>query len=239
MEVINGITGLSLIGIGFLVKAFPDLISGYSTMTKEQKANVDIKGFSSFIKKGFIVIGLTIIVGYYFFNWIGLSMIANSIILISVLGGTFILSVKSRKFDRNESNEKYKASYIILGIVVLFVFSLLYYGSRPAEILISKESVLIKGMYGLELSIKDIQKIELIEKIPTITLRTNGFSFGSTNKGYFELEEYGKCRLFLHSNSNPYLIIIEKNGEKTIINHKDKRETKMEFERLKLLTANK
>lgn len=239
MESTNLIIGLFLIGIGFLVKAFPDLIAGYNTMTKEQKANVDIKGLSSFMRNCFIVMGLIIIIGSYFFNWIGLSMISNSIVLISVLSGVIILLIKSRKFNKNESNKKSKAAFVILGIVIVFIVSLLFYGSKPSEILINKETALITGLYGIELPIKNIQEVKLITQLPAIITRSNGFSFGTIKKGYFKLEEYGKCRLFLQSDSDLYLVIVDKNGERTILNHTDKRETETEFENLKVLTTPK
>jgi hypothetical protein len=235
----NLIIGLFLIGIGFLVKAFPDLIAGYNTMPKEQKENVDIKGLSSFMRNCFIAMGLTIIVGSYFFNWIGLSTISNSIVLISVLSGVTILLIKSRKFNKNESNKKSKAPFVILGIAIIFIISLLFYGSRPSKVLINNEAIHITGMYGVELPINDIREVKLITQLPAIITRSNGFSFGTIKKGYFKLEEYEKCRLFLQSDSKPYLIIIEKNGGKTILNHTDESETKTEFERLKLLTTGK
>lgn len=53
-------TGLLLIGLGYLVKKYPDLIAGYNTMPKTQKEKFDIRGYSSLMKKAFIVVGLAI-----------------------------------------------------------------------------------------------------------------------------------------------------------------------------------
>lgn len=239
MENTNSLIGLLLIGVGFLVKAFPDLIAGYNTMTKEQKQNVDIQGLSSFMKNCFIVMGLTIILGSYFFNWIGLSMISNSIVLITVLSGVTILLIKSNKFNKNESNKKSKITFVVLGIATFLLIGMLYYGSRPTEIKINNESVITTGMYGVEIPIKNIKEVQLIAQLPEISKRVNGFSFGSIKKGNFKLNDYGKCKLYLQSDSSPYLIITEKNGERTILNHTDKKETETEFKKLKLLMSNK
>lgn len=59
------ILGLFFMGIGFAVKAFPDLIAGYNTLTKAQKENIDIKGLSTHIRNSLIVMGLLIIIGCY------------------------------------------------------------------------------------------------------------------------------------------------------------------------------
>jgi len=59
---ISIIVGLLLVGLGFLVKRYPELIAGYNTMPKSVKEKFDIEGFSLLMKKAFIIVGLTIIV---------------------------------------------------------------------------------------------------------------------------------------------------------------------------------
>lgn len=229
------ILGLTFIGIGFLVKAVPDLIAGYNTMTKEQKANVDIQGLSTFMRNVLIVIGLVIIAGDFLLRLVEFPLIANLLTFIVPFAGIAFLLVKAQKFDHNKPGSKAKMSYILLGLVVLFVLGLLYFGTTPAKIEINGESIHITGMYGIELPGGDIQEITMREKLPSIIMRTNGFSFGSSNKGSFKLEEYGQCKLFLQSESGPYLVMIKKNGEKIILNRKNKTETEQVFENIKTL----
>ena len=52
--------GLLLIMLGYLVKKHPDMIAGYNTMPKARKEKFDIKGYSSLMKKAFIMVGLAI-----------------------------------------------------------------------------------------------------------------------------------------------------------------------------------
>lgn len=73
-----------MIGCGFLVKKYPNLIAGYNTMSKVEKKNVDIEKLSTFMQNGFIIIGLLVIVGYYFFKLIGIELIANSVMPVSI-----------------------------------------------------------------------------------------------------------------------------------------------------------
>jgi len=235
MTVMSLILGLTFIGIGFLVKAVPDLIAGYNTMSKEQKANVDIQGLSSFMRNVFIVIGLVIIAGNFLSRLFGFPMIASSLNFIIPFVGIPFAIVKAQKFDHNKQGSKAKMVYVVVGFVVLFVTGLLYYGTTPAKIEINGESIHISGMYGIELKGSDIQEITMREKLPSIIIRTNGFSFGSSNKGNFRLEEIGKCKLFLQSESGPYLVMIKKNGEKIILNRKNKIETEQVFENIKTM----
>jgi hypothetical protein len=223
-----------MIGIGFLVKSAPDLIAGYNTMPKDKKKNVDIDGLSTFMRNGLITIGLSIIIGYYLFKWIGFTMIANSMIPIVTLVGVTILVINAQRFDNNK-NKKTKLTYFILGLVILFVIGLITYGLIPSNTIFNNDTIRFSGMYGLKINITEIENVELTNKIPTINLRTNGFSFGAINKGYFNIVKFGKCRLLIHSDIPPFLIILKKNGEKIIINFKDKTETEKIYDMIKTL----
>jgi hypothetical protein len=126
VDILNLVTGIFLIGSGFLVKSEPDLIAGYNTLPKEKKKNVDIEGLSTYMRNGLIIIGLTIIIGYYLFKWIGFTKIANSMILISTLIGVTVLVIITQKFDHNKETNT-KLIYFILGIVILIEIGLISY----------------------------------------------------------------------------------------------------------------
>jgi len=234
MDILNLIVGLFMIGIGFLVKSAPDLIAGYNTMSKDKKKNVDIEGLSTFMRNGLITIGLSIIIGYYLFKWIGFTMIANSMILIVTLVGVTILIVNAQKLDHNKTKET-KLTYFILGLVFLFVIGLITYGFIPSKTIYGNDTIRFSGMYGFEISIDEIENVELTDELPTIKIRTNGFSFGNIKKGYFNLDEFGKSRLLIHSDLAPYLILTKNNGDKIIINFKEKIETEKIYEKIKTL----
>ena len=147
MDILNLIVGLFMIGIGFLVKSNPDLIAGYNNKSKDKKKNVDIEGLSTFMRNGFIVIGLSIIIGYYLFKWIGFTMIANSMILIVTLVGVTILIINAQKFDHNKT-KKTKLTYFILGFVFfVHVFALFYaiglitYGFIPSKTIYGNDTI--------------------------------------------------------------------------------------------------
>jgi len=165
-----------MIGIGFLVKSAPNLIAGYNTIPKDKKKNVDIEGLSTLMRNGLIIIGLTIIIGYYLFKWIGFTTIANSMPLIVILVGVTILVIKAQKFDHNKT-EKTNLTYFILGLVFIFVIGSITYGFIPSKTFYSNDTIRFSGMYGFEISISEIYNVELSDTLPMIKMRTNGFSF--------------------------------------------------------------
>jgi hypothetical protein len=235
MNILNLIVGFFMVGLGFLVKSFPNLIAGYNTMPKDKKKNVDIESLSTFMRNGLIVIGFTIIIGYYFFKWIGFDLIANQIIPIVTLGGVIFMVLKAQKFDHNE-DKKTKMTYIILGLIIAFVIGLISYGFIPSKLIFNNSTIQFTGMYGFEINYSDINDVALVDNIPVIKMRTNGFSFGTVRKGFFNLDKYGKTRLLIHSKNSPYLIISKKSGERTIINFKNKAETEDIYKKIKSIT---
>ena len=229
-----------MIGMGFLVKSTPSLIAGYNTMSDDKKKNVDIVGLSTYMRNSLIIIGLSIIAGYYLFKWIGFAVIADSMILIITLIGVLIMVINAQRFDKNKDKTKRaKLTYIILGLVAVFVIGLFTYGYLPSKAEISGNMIRFSGMYGIEMNVSNIDNVELSEMIPSIKTRTNGFSSGVVKKGFFNLDKFGKTRLLINSNKSPYLILTKNNSDKIIVNFKDKTETEKLFGEIKALIDNK
>ncbi len=95
-DVIILIIGIKLIGIGFLVKAAPEMIAGYNKMPAAKKKNIDVKGLSSFMRNGLIIIGLLTIAGYFGFKSLGYPEIAGYSILLTIMGGSAIVVIGAK-----------------------------------------------------------------------------------------------------------------------------------------------
>lgn len=181
-----------MIGLGFLIKSVPNLIAGYNTMSKEQKKNVDIEGLSTFMRNGLIIIGLAVIVLYYLFKWMGFPVIANLIMPVAITVGVIIMVILAQKFDHNKK-KKTKQTYITLGlifIIFLFVIGWATRGLIPSKVTYNNDMIQFSGEYGFEISIEEIDSVELASTLPTIKIRTNGLSLGPVNKGFFNLDEF-------------------------------------------------
>jgi hypothetical protein len=235
MNLFTLIFGLIMMGLGLLVKAYPDLISGYNTLTREQKQNVDIEGLSAFMRNGFLLMGILIIAGYSLFNWLGFAVIANSVTPVVTLVGLTLMILKAQKFNHN-TDKKTGKTYLILGITGVFVIGLFMYGSMPSKTTFKDASIEFSGIYGFEMNFSEIEKVILVDSLPAIQMRTNGYSFGGVKKGFFRLDQLGKCQLMIQSKNPPYLIILKKNGDPVIINFKDPSETRRIYNKMKAYT---
>lgn len=230
MEIFNIGSGLFMIIIGLLVKRFPGLIAGYNTMSEERKALVDINGLSSWMRTGFVSIGILIIAGSYIFRFLDLDSIANNIMLIATLGGTFIIVIKAQRFDQASIQMKNKIIILVVFLSIFsFIISLLAYGSYPPTFELRDQTLHISGIYGMN---EEIESIEIIEEMSKISKRTNGFEFNETLKGSFQLENDQLVKLFLQSTDAPYILVQTKKSP-IYFNSKTKEETETLYAYLK------
>jgi len=108
--IINIFFGFFFVGLGFLAKAYPDVIAGYNTMPKEKKKNVDIVGLSTLIKRVFIKIGITMIILSLLFKLCHFEdKYSYYLSLFVIVSGTLVIFIKSQKYDGNsKKNNKLK-----------------------------------------------------------------------------------------------------------------------------------
>ncbi|MDD2370439.1 MAG: DUF3784 domain-containing protein [Firmicutes bacterium] len=226
--------GIFLIFMGLSVHVFKwyFLISGYNTMSKEKKANVDTAGLGRLMGIfGYFNGGIFIIMAIL--QGLGLKPSMVPAIVIFVVSTVFLL-IKAQKYDGNiyDKDGKLKKGagkeFIIpamIGVVTLvFVGVLLFFSSQSTKVTVLEEGIEIHGMYGEVYMWKSISSVELIEELPSIELRTNGSALGSNLKGHFRTTEFGSVKLFVDRDKPPF-IYLETDEGITIFNLKNKEET--------------
>jgi hypothetical protein len=224
-----------LVIIGFMVKYRRAywLISGYNTMSKEKKQNVDIEGLANFT--GNFCFALAVLIGVASALLVGGYDIAAGVLFAFLLPLSIFVIIKTQQYDHNSRNADgtmQRKSLLKLGLTIAFLVIvgigagvLLYFSYQPTELLITEEYMQIKGMYGEKIPYTELKEVALIQEIPEITARTNGSSIGERRKGHFRLKDLGAAKLFLVSSQPPY-IYLERNDKKPIIiNFADKEET--------------
>ncbi len=238
---INYIIGISLIVLGLAVHVFKCyfLISGYNTMPKEKKVNVNIKplakliGIYSYINGGvFLFFG--------FLNTLGFTPGIAVPISILVITTVFLL-VKSQKYDGNLFDEHgklregagKKLGFLIAGTVMVLAATgvLLFFSAQPTQITLQQDGIQIHGLYGEFNRWEDIDSVTLQEKLPTIEMRTNGSALGNHLKGHFRTAEYGGIKLFVDT-SVPAFIYMETGDGMLIFNLNTPDATREFFEKI-------
>jgi uncharacterized protein DUF3784 len=221
------IIGAGLVLVGFLVKIFPELIAGYNTMSAKEKAKVDIDGLSSMMRNTLIIMGVLVALSQPLMTLLDLKQYTSGALITIVLFSTFFMVLTAQKFknknDRSPKNNKWIV-YTIIGFAVFgsLLFGSLFYGASKPEIKIVNQQLYVSGIYSVA---TEVESLALVEVLPKILKRTNGYGFGSTFKGNFKLQDYGKAKLYLESLNGPYILVKTKNGTSIFINTKTKSET--------------
>lgn len=121
---------------------------------------------------------------------------------------------------------------ILTGLTLFFAgTALMIYGmSRPNRIELTGDSLVIRGSYGQTVSIDEIQSCEMLEKMPEITLRTNGIGLPNVRIGHFRVSGIGKCRLYINLRYSPFVHVTTASGKHIFFNTKDPEVTAGLFE---------
>jgi hypothetical protein len=229
MVIANLIIGAFFILLGFVVKAYPDAIAGYNTMSAEKKKNVDVDGLSSMARNAMVLMGVLVAVGIPFFRLVKWSVNPVFFIMTVILSTVIGIIILSQQYNHNKRSVIEKISpYIIVAGIVLFAGLKMFKTREPLEISIIDNQITISGTYGLT---EPVNNIELIEAIPEIKRRTGGYSDGVVRKGNFLLEEWGTCKLFLQSQGGPY-IKISTSGNPIILNGNSADDTRKLYQKL-------
>ncbi len=210
--------GLSLVfvAVGFIVteKNAKNLLSGYNTMSEQERQAFDIKSYIPAFRK--------------FHLFLGSSLFAAGTAILILLGegaaGIFMTAYPllayiwfmwiGIKYNRGQRSKWDRIGIAIIGIALIFIMTLLAIGMRDSKIIVTSEEISIEGVYGETISVSEIETICLTDSLPLISLRTNGFSLGKIRKGYFKTVNGEKVKLMLNTESKPFLRIEKKTGEK-------------------------
>jgi len=218
MHMILVLFGLSLVfvAVGYVVteKNAKNLLSGYNTMTEQERQALDLKSYISAFRKFHLFLGISLFV----------AGTAVSILIDDEAAGIFLTAYPllaytwflwiGKKYYKGQSSKQNIIGIAILFIALAFVIVLFTAGLRENKLIFTAEEIRIEGMYGEKLAISEIETICLTDSLPIISHRTNGFSLGKIRKGYFKTVNGEKVKLLLSKESKPFLRIVKKTGEK-------------------------
>lgn len=219
------ILAFTFIALGFAIHKLKwyFLISGYNTMSKERKSNIDTEGLGRIMGiYSYVNGGIYILAGLL--HELGFDLVLIPAVIFTMITSVIVM-VKSQEYDKKEGKSKRQIVGIIITIASLILVVVLLYSSiQPTEVTLLEEGLEIHGMYGDVYTWDSIEEAVLMEELPTIKLRTNGSALGSHLKGNFTTEEMGKVRLHVNRDYQPYINLVT-DSRNVIFNLKDANDT--------------
>jgi hypothetical protein len=128
----------------------------------------------------------------------------------------------------NDSTETQSKKWInpLWAIFILLVAgSVIIPNYAETKIIVGSNEFKIKGVYGLMISYSDIEQVDTVSRVPKVSLRTNGYSFGKTSIGNFKFADGSHAKLYIKKGFPPYIMIKSKGSVPIYINFTDRQKT--------------
>lgn len=139
-------------------------------------------------------------------------------------------------FGKNRKLSLYVFMQIIGIIVAIIVFVVIVKThSEETQVCIEGKELRIEGSYGESFSLDNLSQVNLLDTLPAIKSRTNGYSFSSVKKGYFKTKSGERIKLFIHSSDGPFLKIQRKEDMPIFINYNDSSKTQQVYKDILVL----
>ena len=205
------------------------LISGFNNRSEEEQNILIENGYPQ--KTGNLLImtavGMLILFPLVFTSFLYSIEVQYGFMTVFLLGGFIYVSKYEIPVKRKRS---YWFASIFTVLVIGFISVLFFLGYQLNELVVNEETFEITGLYGDEWKVEDIEKIELLNEMPIVTYKENGFGMPDLSKGYFHVEAYGSSLLFIR-NGGPYLLI-EMKDEIIFINGENSEQTQSWYEQI-------
>lgn len=216
---------LLFIAIGLAISKYRCywLISGYNTASKEEQSRIEIEKVAMHMGRMCYLIALVLFIGGIVTNYTRISIFPVTIlIMLIVFGYLFYL----QRFDHNKKSKAETIVFIVIAFITFSITILTFsYGRETNEVKINDKTIVIDGSFGTTIKKSEIRNIELVDELPKISLKVNGYSDGSSiKKGDFKLENGENVKLYIQGKSGPYIKISTIDDE-IYINYKDKNKT--------------
>src|SRR5690606_5353956 len=227
MIIVSIFLSLIFIVIGFIIteKNAKYLLSGYNTMSEEDRKHFDLTAYLNYFRKFHIFLGISLLITslilYYFVDADYSGIFAD----VYPIAAYLYFIWKGKRFT-NMKDSQNKSSFIfavvIMSTVLISIIAMFTYTLQDNIIEIKEDIVQINGIYGMDIPVIDIKSIELVEELPEITLKINGFALETIEKGLFKTSDDEKVILLINSQKNTIIFIITKTNEKIYYSSKEK-----------------
>lgn len=188
--------------VSLFAKSHPDIIAGFKWSKTPEGIEVDKQWLKMFYRIMTLASIITLIG-----SLIGI-LLKNSILFIlflslpSLFSSIYIATLRSEMQSAQLKHKNTRKSLIIAtSIIVLFSVSVFYPYYKDLNVILKSNYMEITGIYGTTIMYKDIKEIQLLNSLPHISYRSNGYSIGTVKLGNFKEKNGNVLKLYTHSDS--------------------------------------
>ena len=233
MEDILVSIGIFFVVMGLLTRRYPMMINVWRYASDEERRNIDIKCLQEMCFRAMSVSGVVLMcvggVNYF----VSGSWSVYALLLVLFVMSVYMLYAQKR-CNHNPMSPKKKLWRVMLFVLtVLLVIGVFFAGKHENGMELDEGVLRISGMYGEDIALKEIDSLYMSSMVdlPSVEMRTNGYSDGEVLKGYFRLSGWGSCKLLVHDVDGDVIVIVSKD-KRYIINRSEQSGTVALYELL-------
>jgi len=190
------------------------ILSGYNTMSEQDRQQFDIVSYVKLFKRFHLILAATLFGGVCLLslvnnNWASLFM------TVFPLAAYLYFLIRSAKYHQGKSGQK-AGAYIVGGVLVVVIAVLLitsFSDYKSSELTLGSKKLEIKGSYGVTLDKGEIREQKVVNELPSISHKSNGFAAGDYAKGRFETSDGNSIWLFVNKKASHFLLIRSSKGD--------------------------
>ena len=225
-------TSITLYVVSLFAKKHPNIIAGFKWSSTPEGIELD-KQWLEIFHKIMTLASIITLIG----SLIGILFKSNILFILflslpSLFSSIYIATLRSKKqATKVKHNNKRKSIIIATSIIVLFSILIFYPYYKDLNVILKSDHMEITGIYGTTIEYDNITQIQLLNSLPHISYRSNGYSIGPVNLGNFKEVNGNILKLFTHSDSC-FIYIKNKNNIVYYMSKKRHNDTKILYENI-------
>ena len=184
---------------------------------------VDIDDYVKFFKRFHIILGLSLFGGVCLLSLINNNWASVFMTVYPLVAYLYFL-IKGTSFYHGSAQQEKLGIYVIGGLSVVIAATIVAFSFtdyKSSELTLNGQNLEIGGSFGISLNRQQVYEQELVDQLPPISIKTNGFAAGDYAKGSFKTKDGRAVRLYVNKKSSPYLLIKSEQGD-IYYNHDEK-----------------
>ncbi|KAA0992419.1 DUF3784 domain-containing protein [Dyadobacter aurulentus] len=216
MIIIALVLSLIFFALGFIVTKNNAryILSGYNTMSEQDRQQFDIVSYIKLFKQFHLILAATLFGGVCLLSLVNNNWASLFMTVYPLVAYLYFL-IRSAKYHKGKFGRKAGAymagGVLVVVIAVLLISSLTDY--KSSELSLGSERLEIKGSYGLTLGKSEILEQKVVDQLPPISYKSNGFAAGDYAKGRFKTSDGKSVWLFVNKKAGHFLLIRSSKGD--------------------------
>ncbi len=202
--------------IGFIVTKdnASYLLSGYNTLSEQERQAVDITAYLRFFRRFHFVLAVSLLAGACLLHLLNTNWASQFVTLFPLVAYSYF-SVKTASFYRAVAKSAWPTNLFVWVLVVasISVLKLSTTAYESNRLVLHQHQLEIAGDYGFSLNRQAVYRQRVVNELPPIAYRANGFSGGDYAKGRFKVKGGKSVFLFVNKTKRPYLLLETTKGD--------------------------